>query len=198
MEKLYSVSKNKTGSWLWLRLWLLIVKLRLKLKKVGKTTRPFRYDLNQIPYDYKVEVRNRFKGLNLIDRVPVGWRFMTLYRKQGSRPSPWKRNAKKQDDLSSVIPFSSCLKSFPASGSFPICQFFASGDQSIGASTSTSILPMSIQDLFPLRLTGWISLLSKGLSRVFFNTTIQKHQFFGTQLSLWSNSHIHTWLLENS
>ena len=97
-----------------------------------------------------------------------------------------------------VVPFSSCLKSFPASGSFPICQFFASGDQSIGASTSTSILPMSIQDLFPLRLTGWISLLSKGLSRVFFNTTIQKHQFFGTQLSLWSNSHIHLclWLLE--
>ena len=94
-----------------------------------------------------------------------------------------------------VVPFSSCLKSFPASGSFPICQFFASGDQSIGASTSTSILPMSIQDFFPLRLTGWISLLSKGLSRVFFNTTIQKHQFFGTQLSLWSNSHTDTWLL---
>ena len=77
-----------------------IAKFRLKLKKVGKTTRPFRYDLNQIPYDYTVEVRNRFKELDLIDRVPdaYGRRFMTLYRRQGSRPSPWKRNAKKQND----------------------------------------------------------------------------------------------------
>ena len=84
----------------------LIAKFRLKLKKVGKTTRPFKYDLNQIPYDYTVEVRNRFKGLYLIDRVPDGlWtevrdygqRFVTLYRRQGIRPSPWKRNAKKQN-----------------------------------------------------------------------------------------------------
>ena len=73
---------------------ILIAKFRLKLKKVGKTTRPFRYDLNQIPYDYTVEVRNRFKGLNLMN---YGWRFMTLYRRQGSRPSPWKRNAKQQN-----------------------------------------------------------------------------------------------------
>ena len=78
---------------------LLIAKFRLKVKKVGKTTRPFRYDLNQILYDHAVEVRNRFKGLDLIDRVPVnyGRRFMTLYKGQGSRPSPWKRNAKKQN-----------------------------------------------------------------------------------------------------
>ena len=78
---------------------LLIAKFRLKLKKVGKTTRPFRYDLNQIPYDYTVEVINRFKGLHLIDRVPdeYGLRFVTLYRRQGSRPPPWKRNAKKQN-----------------------------------------------------------------------------------------------------
>ena len=78
---------------------LLIAKFRVKLKKVGESTRPFRYDLNQIPYDYTVEVRNRFKGLDLIDRVPenYGQRFMTLYRKQGSRPSPRKRNAKKQN-----------------------------------------------------------------------------------------------------
>ena len=69
MEKLYTVSKNKTGSWLWHRPWT-HCKFRFKLKKVGKTTRPFRYDLNQIPYDYTVEVRNRFKGLDLIDRVP--------------------------------------------------------------------------------------------------------------------------------
>ena len=95
-----------------------------------------------------------------------------------------------------IIPFSSCLQSFPASGSFPVSQFFASGGQSIGASASTSVLWMNIQDWFPLGLTGWVSLQSKGLSRVFSNTTVQKHQFFGTQPSLWSNSHIHTWLLE--
>ena len=77
---------------------LLITKLRLKLKKVGKTTRPFRYDLNQIPYDYTVEVRNRFKGLDLIEYlINYGQRFMTLYRRQGSRPFLWKRNAKKQN-----------------------------------------------------------------------------------------------------
>jgi len=77
---------------------LLIVKFRLKLKKVGKTTRPFRYDLNQIPYDYTVEVRNIFKGLDLIEcLINYGLRLVTLYRRQGSRPSPWKRNAKKQN-----------------------------------------------------------------------------------------------------
>ena len=100
--------------------------------------------------------------------------------------------------LSSVIPFSSCLQSFPASVSFPMSQFFASGGQRIGVSASASILPMSIQDWFPLGLTGLISLQSKELSRVFSNTIVQKHQFFGIQLSLWSNSHIHTWLLEKS
>ena len=97
--------------------------------------------------------------------------------------------------LFSVVPFSSCLQSFLASGSFPMSQFFASGGQSIRASASASVFAMNIQDWFPLGLTGWISLQSKGLSRV-SNTTVQKHQFFGTQLSLWSNSHIHTWLLE--
>ena len=77
---------------------LLIAKFRLNLKKVGKTTRPFRYDLNQVPYDYTVEVRNRFKGLDLIEcLMNYGQRFMTLYRRQGSRPSSWKRNAKKQN-----------------------------------------------------------------------------------------------------
>ena len=86
----------------------------------------------------------------------------------------------------------SCLQSFPASGSFPVSQFFASGGQSIGVSASASVFPMNIQNLFPLGWTGWISLQSKGLSRVFSNTTVQKHQFFGTQLFLQSNSHIHT------
>ena len=77
---------------------LLITKFRLKLKKLGKTARPFSYDLNQIPYDYTVEVRNRFKGLDLIEcLMNYGMRFVTLYRRQGSRPSPWKRNAKKQN-----------------------------------------------------------------------------------------------------
>ena len=95
----------------------------------------------------------------------------------------------------SVVPFSH-LQSFPASGSFPMSQFFTSGGQNIGASASTSVLPMDIQDWFPLGWTGWISLQSKGLSRVFSNTTVQKHQFFAAQLSLWSNSHIQTWLLE--
>ena len=82
---------------------------------------------------------------------------------------------------SSVAPFSSCLQSFPASGSFPMSQFFASGGQSIGASASASVLPMTIQDWLPLGLTGLMSLQSKGLSRVFSNFTVQKHQFFGTQ-----------------
>ena len=79
---------------------------------------------------------------------------------------------------------------------FPVSQLFTSGGQSTGVSASTSVLPMNIQDWFPLGWTGWISLQSKGLSRVFSNTTVQKHQFFGAQLSSQSNSHIHTWLLE--
>ena len=98
---------------------------------------------------------------------------------------------------SSVIPFFSCLQSFPASGSFQMSQLFASGGQSIRVSASTSVLPMNIQDWSPLGWTGWISLLFKGLSRVFSNTAVQKHQFFGAQLSLQFNSHIHTWLLKN-
>ena len=99
VNKLYTVSKKKRleaecGS----DHELLIAKFRLKLKKVEKTTRPFRYDLNQVPYNYTVEVRNTFKGLDLIVcLMNYGWRFVTLYRRQGSRPSPWKRNAKKQN-----------------------------------------------------------------------------------------------------
>ena len=97
---------------------------------------------------------------------------------------------------SSVVPFASHLQSFPASGSFQMSQFFTSGTQSIEASASTSVLPMNIQDSFPLGLTGLILLQSKGLSRIFSNTKIQKHQFLGYQVSLWSTFHIHTWLLE--
>ena len=95
---------------------------------------------------------------------------------------------------SSVIPFSFCLQSFPASGSFQMSQFCTSGGESVGA--AISILPMKTQDWSPLAWTGWISLQSKGLSRVFSSTTIQKRQFFSTQLSSQSNSHIHTWLLD--
>ena len=95
---------------------------------------------------------------------------------------------------SSVVPFSSCLQS----RSFLMSQVFPSGGQSIGASASESVLPMNIWDWFPSGLTGLISLQSKGLSRVFSNTTAQKHQFFNIQPSLWSNSHTHTWLLEKS
>ena len=97
---------------------------------------------------------------------------------------------------SSVIPFSSHLQSFPPSGSFPVSQFFASGGQSNGVSASASVLPINIQDWFPLGWTGWISLQFKGPSRVFSSTTVQKHQFFSAQLSLWSNFHILTWLLQ--
>ena len=93
-------------------------------------------------------------------------------------------------------PFSSYPQSFPASRSFPMSQLFPSGGQSIGVSAPASVLPMNTQDWSPLGRTGWISLQSKELSRVFSNTTVQKHQFFSTQPSLWSNCHIQTWLLQ--
>ena len=110
-------------------------------------------------------------------------------------PCPWSQWCHPAISFS-VIPFSSYPQSFPVSGSFPTSQLFISGGQSIGLSASTSVLPMNTQDWSPLGWTSWISLQSKGLSRVFSNTTVQKHQFFGTQLSSQSNSHIHTWPLE--
>ena len=98
MEKFYTVRKTRQGADCGSDHELLIAEFKLKLKRVGETTRPFRYDLNQIPYDYTVEVTNRFKRLDLIDKClkNYGQRFMTLYRRQGSRPSSWTRNAKKQ------------------------------------------------------------------------------------------------------
>ena len=102
MEKLYTVSKNKTRSWLWLRSWtLLIAKFRLKLKKVGKTTRPFRYDLKQITYDYTVEVRNRFKGLELIDRVPdeLWTEVHDIVQETGIKTIPMENKCKKAEWL---------------------------------------------------------------------------------------------------
>ena len=98
---------------------------------------------------------------------------------------------------SSVIPFSFCPQSLPASESFPMSQLFTWAGQRIGVSALASVLPMNTQDWSPLECTGWIALQSKGLSRVFSNTTVQKHQFFGAQPSSQSNSHIHTWPLEN-
>ena len=98
--------------------------------------------------------------------------------------------------ISSSVAYFSHLQSSPASESFQLSQFFASDGQSIGVSALASILPMNIQEWFPLGLTGEVSLLSKGFSRVFSNTTVQKHQFLGTRFSLKSNSHVHTWLLE--
>ena len=97
---------------------------------------------------------------------------------------------------SSVLPFSSCPQSLPELGSFPMSQLFAWGGQSTGVSASTSVLPMNTQDWSPLGWTCWIFLQSKGFSRVFSNTTVQKHQFFIAQLSSLSNSHIHIWPLE--
>ena len=97
---------------------------------------------------------------------------------------------------SSVVPYSSCPQSLPASESFPMSQLFAWGGQSTGVSDLASFLPKNTQGWSPLEWTGWISLKSKGLSRVFSNTTVQKHQFFGAQLSSQSNSHIYTWPLE--
>jgi len=99
---------------------------------------------------------------------------------------------------SSVVPFSSCPQSLPASGSFPMSQLLPRGGQSIGVSALASVLPKNTQDWSPLARTDWIPLQSKGLPRVFSNTTVQKHQFFGAQLSSQSNSHIHTWPLEKS
>ena len=97
---------------------------------------------------------------------------------------------------SSIVPFSSCPQSFPASGSFQMTQLFTSGEQNIGVSATASVLPMNTQNWSPLGWTDWISLQSKGLSRVFSNTTVQKHQFFGAQPSSQSNSHNHIWLVE--
>ena len=114
----------------------------------------------------------------------------------GAHPNPCPLNQWYYPTISSsVIPFSSCLQSLPASGSVLMTQLFGLGSQSFGASASASVLPMNIQDWFPLGLTGLI-LLSKGFSSVFSNTTVQKHQFFSAQFSLWSNSHICAWLLE--
>ena len=120
--------------------------------------------------------------------LPVHHQLLEL--KQNSCPSSWWCHAAISF---SVVPFSSCPQSLPASESFPMSQLFAWAGQSTGVSALASLLPKNTQDWSPLGWTGWISLQSKGLSRVFSNTTLQKHQFFGSQFSSQSNSHIHTW-----
>ena len=149
-------------------------------------------------------MKERFSSVQSLSHV---WLFVTPWTAahQASLSFTISQKLLKLMSIESVMPsnhlvlcrtFSSCLQSFPASGSFPMCQFFSSGGQSIEPSASASVLPMSIQDWFPLGLIGLISMQSRGLSRVFSNTSVQKHRFFGAQPSLWSNSHIHTWLLE--
>ena len=139
----------------------------------------------------------QFSSVQSLSRVQLFWPH-ELQHARPPCPSPTPRVHPNPRPLSwwchptissSVVPFSSSLQSFPASGSFQMSQLFASGGQNIGVSASTSVLPMNTQDWFPFGWTDWTSLQSKGFSRVFSNTTVQKHQFFGTQLSLWSNSH---------
>ena len=149
-------------------------------------------------------IRQRFNSVQWLSRVRL---FVTPWTaaRQTPCPSPTPRVYSNSCPSrqwchpaisSSVVPFSSCPQSLPASGSFPMSQHFAWGSQSTGVSVSAPVLLMNTQIWSPLGWTGWISFQSKGLSRVFSNTTVQKHQFFGAQLSLQSNSHIHTWPLE--
>ena len=149
---------------------------------------------------------HQFSSVQLLSRV---WLFATpwITAHQAACPSPTLRVHSDSHPSSqwchpaissSVIPFSSCPQSLPASESFPMSQLFAWSGQSTGVSALASFLPKNTQGWSPSEWTGWISLQSKGLSRVFSNTTVQKHQFFSTQLSSQSNSHIHTWPLEKS
>ena len=157
------------------------------LKKVQKTTRPFKYSVqfsHSVMSDSLWPHESQHARPPCPSPTPGGYPNSCLL-------SWWCHPA----ISSSVIPFSSGPQSLPASGSFPMSQLFAWGGQSIRVSASASVLPMNNQDWF-LGWNGWISLQSKWLSRVFSNTTVQKHQFFGTQLSSLSNSHIYTWPLE--
>ena len=146
----------------------------------------------------------QFSSVQLLSRI---WLFATpwIAACQASLSIPSPQSLLKLMPIESVMPSSHLIlfrpllplpQSLPASGSFPMSQLFAWGGQSIGVSVSSSVLPMNTQDWSPLGWTGWISLQSKGLSRVFSNTTVQKHQFFGAQLFSQSNSHIHMWPLE--
>ena len=151
--------------------------------------------LNQLLSQFSSVIQSYPTLCNPMDRstpgLPVHHQLSGVYPNSRSLSQWWHPTIS-----SSVILFSSCLQSFQASGSFQMSQFFASGGQSIRVSASASFLPMNAQDWSALGWTGRIFLQSKGLLRVFSNTTVQKHQFFVDQLYLWSSSHIHTWLLE--
>ena len=154
------------------------------------------YEKKKTSRKQQKEHKNRMKKVSSVQSLSRIWLFATPWTAARTPGLPVHHQLRVYSNSSplsqwchptissSVIPFSSCLQCFPASGSFPVSQFFTSGGQSIGASTSTSVLPMNIQDWSPLAWTGWSSLQSKGLSRVFSNTAVQKHQFFSTQLSL--------------
>ena len=169
--------------------------VRLKIPNLLILTLSFCSAIWLTVLDFMVMGLSRFSSVHFRSVTSDSLRPHELQHTRLPSPSPTPRACSNscpssrwyhQTISSSVIPFFSCLQSFSASGSFPMSQFFASGGQSIGA--SASVLPMNIQDWFPLGLTGLIFLQSKGLSRVFSNTTVQKHQFFNTHLSLWSNS----------
>ena len=160
-------------------------------------------------FGFQADVTNYHKldGFNSVQSLSRAWLFASPWTAacQASLSIINSRNSPKFMSIELVMPSKHLIVHhplllpppiFPRTGRFPISQFFISGSQSIGASTSTSVLPANIQDWFPLEFTGWIYLQFKGLSRVFSNTTVQKHQFFGAQVSSQSNSHIHTWLLE--
>ena len=154
-------------------------------------------------YIYTYFFNIQFNSAQSLSRVRV---FVTLWiaAHQASLPITNSQSSLKLMSINSVMPSShlilcvpfSCLQSLSEKGSFPVSQLFAWGGQSSGVSALASVLPMNTQDWSPLGWTGWTSLQSKGLSRVFCNTTVQKHQFFGTQFSSQSNSHTHTWPLE--
>ena len=155
--------------------------------------------------NFQTKIHHRFGSVQLLSHV---WLSATpwITARQASLSITNSQSSLKLTSIKLVMPsshlilcwpFSSCPQSLPASESFPMSQLFTWAGQSTGVSASASVLPWNTQGWSPLEWTGWISLQSKGLSRVFSNTTVQKHQFFGTQLSSQSNSHIHTWPLEN-
>ena len=179
-------------------------------KKTGKEGKLSLFADNVISHieNWNMQSSNEFSEMKFSPVTVISGKFLRPHGLQHARlpcPSPTPGAYSNSCSLSqwyhstissSVDPFSSRLSSFPASGSFQMSPLFASGGQSTGVSALASFLPKNTQDWSPLEWTGWISLQSKGLSRVLSNTTVQKHQFFGAQLSLWSNSHIHTWPLE--
>jgi len=184
MEDLYTVSKNKTRADSGSDHELLIAKFRLKLKKLGKTITPFssvQFSLSVVSHSLRPHELQHARP-----PCPSPDFTQTHIHRVGDAIQP-------SHPLSSPSPPALNPSQYQ---SFPMSRLFAWGGQSTGVSASTWVLPMNIWDWFPLGLTGWISLQSKGLSRVFSNTTVQKHQFFGAQLSSQSNSHIHTRPLE--